>query len=88
MDTVKDQPASEAEVEKLKSELRKLRGDVGGLTDSLREVIAEKAKRGQAKAKEAVDATGDQIGQHPFASLLIALGAGFLVGFLVERKHN
>ena len=88
MDTVKEQPASEAEVEKLKAELRKLRGDVGGLTDTLKEVIADKAKPGQAQAKKAVDATGEQMGQHPFASLLIALGAGFLVGFLVERKRS
>lgn len=88
MDTVKEAPGSTADIEKLKAELRHLRADIGELTDSLKSLIADKAKQGQAKAKQAVDLTGEKIGEHPFASLLIALGAGFLVGFLIERNHR
>lgn len=88
MDTVKETPGSTAEVEKLKAELRQLRSDIGELTDSLKEIVKDKAKESRAKAKEAVDVTGQKIGEHPFVSMLIALGAGFLVGFLIQRSNR
>jgi ElaB/YqjD/DUF883 family membrane-anchored ribosome-binding protein len=88
MDTVKESPGSTTDVEKLKAELRQLRSDIGELTDSLKEIIKDKAKESQAKAKEAVDVTGQKIGEHPFVSMLIALGAGFLVGFLIQRSNR
>jgi ElaB/YqjD/DUF883 family membrane-anchored ribosome-binding protein len=88
MDTVKEAPGSTADIERLKVELRQLRADISELTGTLKHIVAEKAKEGQDKAKEAVDFTGKKIGEHPFISMLIALGAGFLVGFLIERKRS
>jgi len=88
MDTVKEAPGSTADIERLKVELRQLRADISELTGTLREIITDKAKQGQDKAKETVDATGKKIGEHPFISMLIALGAGFLVGLLIERKRS
>ena len=88
MDTVKETPGSTADIERLKAELRQLRADIGELTGTLKTIIADKAKQGSAKAQEAVDKTGQKIGEHPFISMLIALGAGFLVGFLIERNHR
>lgn len=88
MDTVKEAPGSTADFERLKAELRQLRADLGELTGTLKSIVADKAKQGQAKAQEAVDKTGQKIGEHPFISMLIALGAGFLVGFLIERNRR
>ncbi|MGE5624935.1 MAG: DUF883 family protein [Bacillota bacterium] len=87
MDTIKEAPGT-TDIEKLKAELRQLREDISALTGTLKEVITSKAKDGQAKAQEAVDVTGQKIGEHPFISMLIALGAGFLVGFLIERNRQ
>jgi len=88
MDTVKEAPGSTSDVERLKIELRQLRADISELTGTLKDIIADKAKQGQDKAKQAADLTGQKIGEHPFISMLIALGAGFLVGFLIERKRS
>ena len=88
MDTVKETPGSTADIEKLKAELKQLRADIGELTGTLKAVIGDKAKQGQAKAKEAMDFTGDRIGEHPFISMLIALGAGFIIGLLIERNNR
>lgn len=84
MDTVTEN----ADINRLKAELRQLRADIGELTGTLKEIVADKAKQGKDKAQEAVDNTGKKIGEHPFISMLIALGAGFLVGFLIERKRG
>ena len=88
MDTVTETPGTTADINKLKAELRQLRADIGELSGTLKEIIANQAKQGNDKAKEAVDKTGAKIGEHPFISMLIALGAGFLVGFLIERKRT
>jgi len=88
MDTITNEAPTGAETAKLKAELKQLRADISELTGTLRGVLADKARLGQAKAKEAMDQAGEKIGEHPFVSLLIALGAGFLVGFLLERNRR
>ena len=84
--TTQEVPGSDTA--KLKAEVRQLRDDIRELAGTLRSVIAGKAKQGQAKARETLDEAGDKIGEHPFLSLLVALGAGFLVGFLLERNRR
>lgn len=88
MDTVTETPGNTADINRLKADLRQLREDLAALTGTLKTLITDKAKQGQTKAKEAVDLTGEKIGEHPFISMLIALGAGFLVGFLIERNRR
>lgn len=88
MDTITNEAPTSAETAKLKAELRQLRADINELTGTLRGLIADKARQGQAKAKEAMDQAGEKIGEHPLISLLIALGAGFLFGFLLERNRR
>lgn len=88
MDTVTETPGTTADINRLKADLRQLREDLSVLTATLKTLVIDKAKQGQNKAKEAVDLTGEKIGEHPFISMLIALGAGFLVGFLIERNRR
>ncbi|MGH7485462.1 MAG: hypothetical protein ACREMY_07630 [bacterium] len=88
MDTVTETPGTTADINRLKAEFRQLREDHAALTGTLKTLIADKAKQGLSKAKETVDLTGEKIGEHPFISMLIALGAGFLVGFLIERNRR
>ena len=88
MDTVTENSGASADINRLKADLRQLREDLSVLTATLKTFVTDKAKQGQTKAKEAVDLTGEKIGEHPFISMLIALGAGFLVGFLIERNRR
>ena len=88
MENVRDIPGGGNDVARLKAELQQLREDIGALTGTLKLIIADRAKQGQAKVEEAVDATGKKIGEHPFLSMLIALGAGFLVGLLLQRNRS
>jgi len=88
MDTRTETPGGTADLNKLKAEFSQLRADISELSATVKALIVEKAKEGKNKAQEAVDLTGNKIGEHPFMSMLIALGAGFLVGFLIERNRN
>jgi ElaB/YqjD/DUF883 family membrane-anchored ribosome-binding protein len=88
MENVRDIPGGNSDIHKLKAELKQLRDDISELSGTLKEIVADKAKQGQAKAQEAVDMTGKKIGEHPFMSMLIALGAGFLVGLLMQRNRS
>ena len=88
MDTITNEVPSGTETAKLKAELRQLRADISELAGTLRGLMANKARLGRDKAQQAMDQAGEKIGEHPFASLLIALGAGFLVGFLLERNRR
>lgn len=88
MDTITKEVPSGAETAKLKVELRQLRADIGELSSTLSGLITDKARLGQAKAKETMDQAGEKIGEHPFVSLMIALGFGFVFGFLLERNRR
>ena len=87
MDTT-TQEAPGTDTVKLKAELKQLRDDIRELTGTLRGVIAGKARQSEAKARETLDEAGEKIGEHPFLSLLVAPGAGFLVGLLLERNRR
>ncbi len=88
MDTITKEMPTGVETAKLKAELRQLRTDISELSSTLHGLITDKARQGQAKAKQAIDQAGEKIGEHPFISLLIALGFGFVFGFLLERNHR
>jgi ElaB/YqjD/DUF883 family membrane-anchored ribosome-binding protein len=88
MDTKTEVPGGTADLNKLKAEFSQLRADISELSATMKTLIAEKAKEGKHKAQETLDQTGQKIGEHPFMSMLIALGAGFLVGFLIERNRS
>lgn len=49
-------------------------------------VVKDAAIRGYEAAGDAVKFTGKQIRRNPLAAALSAIGAGFLIGFLIGRK--
>lgn len=97
-----------AEMAELKSDLQKLRSDLGDvlrtIVDATRSEAGEARERMETKAREQVDRFAatidgmrdqgrvmadrvfDQIETHPMASILSALGAGFLIGFMAGKK--
>lgn len=51
-------------------------------------VVRSAAVRGYETAGDVVTLTGRQIRRKPLAATLSAIGAGFLIGFLVGRKTS
>lgn len=49
-------------------------------------VVKSTAVRGYEAAGDAVNFTGKQIRRKPVVAALSAIGAGFLIGFLIGRK--
>lgn len=98
----------QAQMNELKEDLAKLRGDLGMVLRTMMEATKSEAgearDRLESKAREQLDnfssaldsarAQGrvmadrfyDQIEAHPMQSILGALGAGFLIGFMAGKK--
>lgn len=85
------------DLERVRSELRQLRADLGGLT----EVALRAAKSGAAEAKERIDhsmkaaadmskesikAVEGQVAAHPLVSLASSFAIGLIVGLSLSRK--
>jgi ElaB/YqjD/DUF883 family membrane-anchored ribosome-binding protein len=92
--------ALEAELAKLRDDVASLAGtvrdiasdEVQATVDAIRDrldkatVEARKAaRRAKAGAHDAADAIEGAIEEHPFTSILIALGLGFLIGAFIRR---
>jgi len=92
--------ALEAELVKLRDDVASLAGTVRGIAsdevhatvDAIRERLdkaameaRKAASRAKAGAHDAADAIEDAIEEHPFTSILIALGLGFLIGAFMRR---
>lgn len=96
------------ELEAVRSDIGKLRSDMGGVAEALRDVTrtrAEEAREGLAsmassvrdeirrnvenvreRGRGVVDEVETRIEQRPLTSLLIAFGAGLLLGKLLDRS--
>jgi len=76
------------EIDRLKADLRQLRGDVGGIGgDAMRTARAglnETIRTATAQGKAAVAGAEKGITEHPF----IAVGAAFAVGMLLGYRAN
>ena len=92
--------ALEAELAKLRDDVSSLAGTVrdvaseevqatvDAIRDRLDKAAAEARKAGRrakAGAHDAADAIEDAIEEHPFTSVLIALGLGFILGAFLRR---
>lgn len=90
----------EGELSKLKDDVAALAGTVrdiasdevhatvDAIRDRLDKAAAEArraARRAKAGAHDAADAIEGAIEEHPFTSILIALGLGFLIGAFMRR---
>ena|SRR5438552_10109470 len=92
--------ALEAELAKLRDDISSLAGtvrdvasdEVHATVDAIRErldkatVEARKAaRRAKSGAHDAADAFEGAIEEHPFTSILVALGLGFIIGAFLRR---
>ena len=86
------------EVAKLRGDMDQLRNDIGALTASFKQLGVQKSRAAVARARRTGDALREEAGawrakadheieQHPFTSVLMSFGIGFLVGMLLDRKH-
>src|SRR5215470_4777349 len=92
--------ALEAELAKLRDDVSSLAGtvrdvasdEVQATVDAIRDRLDKAAgearraaRRAKAGAHDAADALEDAIEEHPFTSILVALGLGFLIGAFLRR---
>jgi ElaB/YqjD/DUF883 family membrane-anchored ribosome-binding protein len=92
--------ALEAELSKLRDDVASLAGtvrdiasdEVHATVDAIRDRLdkaageaRKAARRAKAGAHDAADALEGAIEEHPFTSILIALGLGFVIGTLLRR---
>lgn len=80
---------TDQDLQGLKVDFSDLRKDVGDLSRDVKDLIANKSKQGYERVKDAtarsVRQVENEIEEHPFASVGVALGVGFLVGVLIDR---
>ncbi|MGP1394869.1 MAG: DUF883 family protein [Inquilinaceae bacterium] len=91
----------EQELDALRGDMEKLRGDIGSLTKTLRATAEQKASSMAAAAKRNVDelkseaevklregtrAVESHIEERPLSSVLIAFGVGVVIGKLMDRR--
>jgi ElaB/YqjD/DUF883 family membrane-anchored ribosome-binding protein len=78
------------EIDKLRSDLRQLRGDIGVLGgDALRTAragITETIRNASTQGKAVADGAGRQISEHPFLAVGAAFAMGMLLGLRASRK--
>jgi len=92
--------ALEAELAKLRDDVASLAGtvrdvaseEVHATVDAIRDRLdkaateaRKAARRAKAGAHDAADAIEEAIEEHPFTSILIALGLGFILGAFLRR---
>jgi ElaB/YqjD/DUF883 family membrane-anchored ribosome-binding protein len=78
------------EVDRLRADLRQLRGDIAGLgVDGIRTAragIQETARTANAKGKAAAELAEKQITSHPFLSIAACFAVGLLLGMRISRR--
>ncbi len=85
-----------SDAEQLKADLEQLKRDMAALTDTLKGMAAERGHQGadalkgaaaatEEQAKAAIQSVENHISERPFASVLVAFGAGLLLGRLLGR---
>lgn len=85
------------EIERLKTDLERLRADFAGLTEDAvhtaragaaeaKERLAQGAHAAAARGRESAEAIEDQVAAHPFVALGAALAVGLVVGAALSRK--
>ncbi|HEX5314929.1 MAG TPA: DUF883 C-terminal domain-containing protein [Gammaproteobacteria bacterium] len=80
---------TEQDIQTLKSDFGSLRRDVAELTSAIKNLVVDESRVGYEKIKEttgkSVRQVEHEIEEHPFASVGIAMGVGFLIGVLLDR---
>ncbi|MEG6508566.1 hypothetical protein V6C03_06245 [Methyloligella sp. 2.7D] len=81
-------PSHLIDTDELYAELDALRRSVNSLTHSFGDTASHRAAKARAFASEKAEEAEDLMKDHLAASVLIALGLGALVGFLIGRSTD
>jgi ElaB/YqjD/DUF883 family membrane-anchored ribosome-binding protein len=73
------------DLKQLSKDLAGLRADLKDLTGDVKRLGSHQLDQMQDAASAAVDELADAVRRNPFATIAIALGAGFLYGVLTRR---
>ena len=83
--------SSHSDTKQLRAKTEQVKRDIRELGGVAREVAAEKFdhwyKEGREKAIQLERGLENRIRENPLQSVMIAAGAGFLAGFLVNRRR-
>lgn len=85
------------DVDRLKSDLRQIRGDLAGLGEDaarvakvgaaqVKDTVEDQLKAAAVKGRESVQAIEHQVAAHPLMALTTAFAVGLVVGVSVCRK--
>lgn len=85
-----------SDTEQLRADLDQIQKDVAALTETLKNLGADRGQEGldavkraaaatESQVKAAVKSVEDQVSERPFPSVLVAFGLGFLIGKLLDR---
>ncbi len=80
--------ATDQDVETLKKDFRSLKSDVSALSSAIKELVADETRAAKVKLKKAEKQVEHEIEEHPMASVGIAMGIGFIIGMLVDRRFR
>jgi ElaB/YqjD/DUF883 family membrane-anchored ribosome-binding protein len=78
--------------------MEQLRGDIGALSEAVKEAGREKGRAAINRARRSGEAAlgeaqalreraDQEIEAHPLTSVLMSFGIGFLIGMLFDRRH-
>lgn len=87
------------ELEALKKDLASLRGDIGGLSQAVKDAgehkgeaavrrVREKGDDLRKQGEDAIEKVGHKIDEKPMTSVLKAFGTGLLVGLLLNQRRS
>lgn len=73
----------------LKADFKDLKKDISDLSNAIKDLAVDETMLGYAKLKATTDKSVKQVEQeieeHPFASVGVAIGVGFLIGVVLDR---
>lgn len=73
------------EIEALKADLASLRSDISRLTGAARDDISDFAGSARDRGQKMEEGFEKRIGEHPWSSLLTAIGVGFVLAKVMDR---
>lgn len=77
---------SEQDMEALKRDFQSLKSDVSDLSSALKGLLGDEARVAKVKLKKGEQQVEHQIEEHPMTSVGVAMGVGFIIGILLDRK--
>lgn len=77
---------TEQDVQTLKNDFQSLKTDMGELSSAIKDLMSDEARVAKVKAKKAQKKVEHEVEEHPMASVGVAMGLGFIIGILLDRR--